>query len=136
LDIEHKRAKDAAARQVKLPFKDFDLEEPKSKFEKPFSFNVNIIQPRGILVRKGQTQSPKIEINLEIHNVDNKATILFVMHYIKFLEERLEYVIDKLNFSQAQAKIDKAYSDAIKEIPNYKPLQENKKRKISVKIRR
>jgi hypothetical protein len=137
LDIEHRRIKAAAARQVKLPFKDLDMEQPEEKFEKPFSFNVDIGRPRGILLRKGETQNPTINVNLEISSVDNKATILFVMQYVKFLEERITFIIDKLNFSQAQAKIDKAYEEAIKEIPNYRPLQEKKKkRKINVKIRR
>lgn len=136
LDIEHKQIKAAAARQVKIPFKDFSMEEPEEKHEKPFSFNIDLGRPKGILIRKGELQNPKIRINLEISNVDNKVTILFVMKYIKFLEERLAGIINKLNFSQPQQKIDKAFKDAVTELTTGKLAENKKKRKINVKIRR
>lgn len=137
LDIEHKKITADAERQVKIPFKNFDMKEPQEEFKRPFSFNIDLGYPRGYSIRKGEIQNPKIRINLEISNVDNKAQIVFVMQYIKFLEERLAAIINKLNFSQAQARINQAWKDATNEIPNYKHLQESKKkRKINVKIRR
>ena len=142
LDIEYKQIVKDLARQEKLPFPDFDHEAPQERFDKPFDFNMDIIMPRGIGLRKGETQNIKIKMNLAISNLDNKKTILYVMNYIKFLEARMEKIIDKLNFSQPQAKINQAYKKAVKEltsptdVPASQIRQENKKRKINVKIRR
>ena len=100
-----------------------------------------MVLPRGILVRKGETQTVKIRMNLELSNLDNKATILYVMKYVKFLEENMDKIVNKLNFSQVQAKINQAHKEAVKElfglgITADQIREENKKRKINVEIRR
>ena len=139
MDIEYKQIVKALARQEKLPFPDYEHEKPQERFDKPFDFKINIKLPSGIEVRRGNTQSPKIILELTISEVDNKKTILYVMNYVKFLEEKIPNIIEKLNFSQPQEKINKAHEEAVKELVASKSsnvVGENKKRKINVKIRR
>ena len=139
MDIEYKQIVKDLGRQEKLPFPDYEHEKPQERFDKPYDFKINIKLPSGIEVRRGNTQSPKIILELTISEVDNKKTILYVMNYIKFLEERMPKLIGKLNFSQAQEKINKAHEEAVKELVASKSSRvvgENKKRKINVRIRR
>ena len=137
LDIEYEKIMKAIKRQTKIPFPDFEHQEEKDYSQKPFSFNSDMVFPRGILIRKGETQAIKMKMNLEVHNLDNKATILYVMKYVKFLEENMDKIVNKLNFSHGQAVINQAYKRAIIELHSVSSsLEENKKRKINVKIRR
>ena len=62
-----------------------------------------MVLPRGFLVRKGETQNVKIKMNLEVHNLDNKATILYVMKYVSFRRKHGKNYQQAA--SQAQAKI-------------------------------
>ena len=142
MDIEYKQIVKALARQEKLPFPNYQHEEPQERFDKPYDFKIDIKLPSGIEVRRGNTQSPKIILELTISEVDNKKTMLYVMNYIKFLEERIPKLIGKLNFSQPQEKIDKAHKEAVKEltsprdVPASQIREGNKKRKINIRIRR
>ena len=139
MDTAHKAIIDATARQIKLPFQDLDIEDPKTRFEKPYGFNIDVAIPSDMKLRRSEAPlKPKIKIDLELSNLDNKATLLYALQYIRFLEERLPKIINKLNFADTQKFIDNAYKKATQSIEGYVPksLEENKKRKIKVKFRR
>ena len=139
MDTAHKAIIDATARQIKLPFQDFDMEDPKQRFDKPYGFNIDIYIPSDYVLKTSkESVKPKIKMDLELSNLDNKATLLYALQYIRFLEERLPKIINKLNFLDTQKFIDNAYKKATQALQGYtpRPLEENKKRKIKVKFRR
>ena len=136
VDLEHKKILAAVERQVKIPFADLDIEEPKKRFDKPYGFNMDIMHPPSMTMKK-EVSHPRVKMTLTLSKLDNKATLLYCMQYIKFLEESLPNIINRLNFSQAQKMIDNAYKKAIIALHSQdSDLKENKKRKINVKIRR
>jgi hypothetical protein len=136
VDLEHKKILDAAARQVKIPFADLGIEEPKKRFDKPYGFNMDILHPSSMKMKK-EVSYPRVKMTLTLSKLDNKATLLYCMQYIRFLEERLPYIIDKLNFHQSQKNINNAHKKAMQGLINdTNKLEEGKKRQIKVIIRR
>ena len=109
----------------------------KQRFNKPYGFNIDIRLPTDYVLKTSKDSvRPMIKMDLELSNLDNKATLLYALQYIRFLEERLPKIINKLNFADTQKYIDSAYKKATQSIEGYtpNPLEENKKRKMDLKM--